>query len=64
MYIGIIMSISWASSTCVFFISLMQSLNRAQFSKITLLLVLFTGAAASAVFGTVIVGLTCIYSSL
>ena len=35
-----------------------------QFLNITFLLALFTGAAAAAVFGTVINALTCIYASL
>ena len=50
---------SLALSNCVLIISLMQSVNRAQFFNITFLLLLF-GAAAVLVFGTVIVSLTCI----
>ena len=40
-------------------ISVMQLVNETQFLKFTFLLVLFTGAAAAAVFGTVIIPLTC-----
>ena len=42
----------------------MQLVNGAQFLNITFLLVSFTGAAAAAVFGTVIVALTCMYALL
>ena len=40
-------------------ILIMQLVNGTQFLKFTFLLILFTGAAAAAVFGTVIVPLTC-----
>ena len=40
-------------------ILVMQLVNGTQFLKFTFLLILFTGAAAAAVFGTVIVPLTC-----
>ena len=42
----------------------MQLVNGAQFLNITFLLVLFTGVAAAAVFGTVVVAVTCMYASL
>ena len=44
LYIGITISISWALSTCVLFVSLMQLVNGAQFSN-TYLLVLFAAAS-------------------
>ena len=53
---------SLALSNCVLIISLMQSVNRAQFFNITFLLLLF-GAAAVPVFGTVIVSLRLISQS-
>ena len=53
-----------ASSTCVLFISVMQTANGAQFLNITFLLVLFTTAPAAAVFGTVIVPLTSMHALL
>ena len=55
---------SLALSTCILFILHMQSVNGAQFSNITFLPVLFAAVAAAAVFGTVIVSLTCMYFSL
>ena len=42
----------------------MQLVNGAKFLNVTFLLVLFTGPAASAVFGTVTVPSTCRYASL
>ena len=51
-YIDITISISWASSTCVSFVSHMQLVNGAQFLIIIFLLVLITGAAAAAMFWT------------
>ena len=62
LYIGITIPIYWASSTCVLFISLMQL--GPQCLNIIFLSVLFTDAPAPAVFGTVIVPLTCIYALL
>ena len=41
LYIGITTSMSLALSTCVLSISLMQSVNEAQFLNITFLLILF-----------------------
>ena len=55
---------SLSLSTCVLFISFMKSVNGVQLLNMTLLLVLFSAAAAAAVFGTVIVPLACTYSSL
>ena len=55
---------SLALSTCVLFISLMQSVNGASFLNITFLLALFAAAAPAVVFGTVIVPLTSIHASL
>ena len=50
------MSMSLQLSTCVLFISLMESLNGGQSLIITFLLTfLFAAAPATAVFGTVIV---------
>ena len=54
------MSVSLALSICVLFISLMQLVNGAQFF-IVIFIILFTTVA---VFGTVIVALTSIYTSL
>ena len=42
----------------------MQSVNGAQFLNITSFIVLFEPATAAAVFGTIIVPLTCVYTSL
>ena len=64
LYIGITISISWASFTCVLIISLEQLVNGAQLLNITFLVVLFTAAPASAVFGAFVVPLTCTYASL
>ena len=61
---GITTSVIWASSICVLFISVVQSVKRTQFFNITFLLVLFTAAPATAVLGTVIVPLTNMYASL
>ena len=44
-----------ALSSCVLFISLMQSVNGAQFLNIAFLLILFAAAGATVVFGTVLV---------
>ena len=55
LWTGITKSISWASSTCILFILLTYLVNGAQFLNINFLLVLFTGAAAAAVFVTVII---------
>ena len=55
---------SLALSTSGLFISLMQSVNGAQFLIITFLLVSFTAAGATSVLGTVTVPLTSIYTSL
>ena len=55
---------SSASSTCVLFISVMQSVNGAQFLNISFLFALFTAASAAVVFGTVIVPLTSVCASL
>ena len=54
---------SLALSISLLFISLMQSVNRAQFLNITSLFLLL-GAAAVPMFGIVIVPLTSIYTSL
>ena len=62
-YIGITISIFWALSTCVLFVSLMQLVNGAQFSN-TYLLVLFAAASSAAMFRTAIVPLKCMYASL
>ena len=43
------MSISWVSSICVWFISLMQLVSGAKFLNVPFLLVLFTGAPATVV---------------
>ena len=61
---GITTSVIWASSICVLFISVIQSVKRTQFFYITFLLVLFTAAPATAVLGTAIVSLTNMYASL
>ena len=61
--IGITTSISWASSTCVLFIPLMQLVKGARFLNITFLSVSL-GTAAVPVFETVIVTLTSMYASL
>ena len=50
-------------SICLLLNSIMQSMNCAQFLNTTSLFLLF-GAAAVPVFGTVIVPLTAMYSSL
>ena len=55
---------SFALSTCVLLISLMQFVNGAEFLNITFLLVLFASASAAAVLLTVIVPLTMIYASV
>ena len=62
--ICITFSIFWALSTCVLFISVMQSVNGVQFLNINFLLVLFSTAPATVVFETVIVPLTSMYASL
>ena len=64
LYIGITDSVSWASSTCVLFISIIQLVNGAQFLKITFLFLLFSDVSCFDVSGTVIVPLTVIYASL
>ena len=46
------------------FILLMQSVKRAKFSNITVLLALFAAAPAAAMFGAVLDPLTSIYTSL
>ena len=62
--IGITTSMSLALSTCILFISLMQSVNGAQFVNIMFLSILFAAANVAAVFSTVIVPLTHMYASL
>ena len=57
-------STSWASSTCVLFILLMQLVNGAQSLNIIFLLTSLLSAYWAAMFATVIVPLTSIYSSL
>ena len=57
-------SISLQLSICVLLISLIVEINGAQFLNITFLLVLFASAPSAAVFLTVIVPLTRIYTSL
>ena len=52
---GITLSISWVSTAYVLFILLMQLINGTKVLNIIFLLVLFTGASAAAVFGTVII---------
>ena len=52
---------SLSLSTCVLFISLMQSVNGAQFLNITFLFLLF-GAADVPVFRILRVPLTCMYA--
>ena len=64
LYIGITTSMFLALSTCVLFVSLMQSVNGAQFSNITFLLKLFAAAHSAALFALDIVPLTSIYVSL
>ena len=59
---GFTTSISWASSTWVIFISLVQVINGAQFWNITFLFLLF-GAAVVSLFPTCIVPLTYMYAS-
>ena len=54
---------SLALSICLLFISLMQSVNDAQFLNTTSLFLLF-GATTLLVFGTAIVPLTVVYASL
>ena len=54
--------ISSISCTCVLFTLLIQLVNGAQCLNINFFLVLFIGAAAAALFGTV--DLDCIYASL
>ena len=51
LYIGITISIFWVLSTCVLFISVMQSVKEVQFSNIAFL---FTAAPAANRFGTFI----------
>ena len=51
-------------STYALFIAFMQLVNGAQFLNITYLLVLFTGAASAAMFGTIMVALAGMYASL
>ena len=53
-----------AISTCVLFISLMQSVNGAQFVNVTFLLVLFAAAPSAEVSSTDLFPLTSIYASL
>ena len=64
LYIDIITSVSLALSACVLFISLMQSVNGAQFLNMTFLLVLFAAAPATELPATDIVPLKSIYASL
>ena len=65
LYIGITTSMLLALTFCVFFISLMQSVNGAQFLNTTSIsLLLFATAGPTALFETVIVPLTSIYASL
>ena len=64
LYICITIPVFWVSSICILFISVMQSVNRAQFLNITFLFVSFTAAPAAAVFGTVMVPWTSMYASL
>ena len=51
-------------STYALFIAFMQLVNGTQFLNITYLLVLFTGAASAAMFGTIMVALAGMYASL
>ena len=51
-------------STYALFIAFMQLVNGAQFLNMTYLLVLFTGAASAAMFGTIMVALASMYASL
>ena len=62
--LSITTSMSLALSTCVLFVSLMQSVNGAHFLNIVFLLVLFAAAGATDLFATVIVPFISIYSSL
>ena len=55
---------SLALSTCVLFISLIQSVNEARFSNTTFLLLFFPPVPLAAVFATDIVPRTNIYASL
>ena len=55
---------SLALFICVLFISLMQSVNGAQFLNITFIFVLLASGSAAGVFVTDIVPLTSIYASL
>ena len=65
LHICITIPVFWVSSICILFISVMQSVNRAQFLNITFLFVSFTAAsAAAAVFATVMVPWTSMYASL
>ena len=64
LYVGITKSVSWASSTYILFILLMQLVNGAQFLNINFLLVLLFGRLWAAVFLTFIVLLTSIYALL
>ena len=62
---GITISIYLTSSTCILFISLMQSVNGTQFLNIIFfLLVLFAATSSAAVLLTVIFTLLSIYTSL
>ena len=56
------MSMFLALSMCPMLISLIQSVNIAQFSNVNSISLLFTGWAASAVFGTVAVSFLLYYS--
>ena len=60
-YINIIISIPLALTISTLFISLLQSVNSAQFLNITFLLALFASASAAAVLLAVIVLLTSMY---
>ena len=54
----------WALSTYVLFISVMESVNKAQFLNDNFLLALVTASPAASIFGTVIVSLRTMYTSL
>ena len=64
LYTGIITSMYLALSICVWLISLMQSVNRAQFLDATLLLLLLLFALSPARGAINILPLTSIYGSL
>ena len=54
---------SFALSTCIFFILLLQSVNGTQYLNFTFLLVLFVAPTTAAVLATAIISLTSIYTS-